>query len=177
MGNYTNFEYYTDGAATMKKIDGEYVRVAGGWGYIKLVDGEQVESRNGGSPETTNNAMELYAIYAAVRNFVESTKDKEGLCTIYTDSAYALNIYTQWAAGWERNGWTRGKKHEKIENLEIIKETWNMLKNIKNSFSVLEFVKVKGHSGNKYNEMVDQLAVWGKEAANETKETKETSLY
>lgn len=163
-----NFEYYTDGAATMKKVDGEYIRVAGGWGYIKIVDGEQVESRNGGSPETTNNAMELYAIYAAIRNFIESTKTEDALCTIYTDSAYSMNIYTQWAANWEKNGWTRGKKHEKIENLDIIKETWNMLKNIKNSFSVLEFEKVKGHSGNKYNEMVDLLAVWGKECAAES---------
>lgn len=166
-----HYKYYTDGASTMKKIDGEYVRVAGGWGYVKLIDEEQVESRNGGSPSTTNNAMELYAIYAAVRNFIDSTKGSEAKCTIYTDSAYSLNIYTKWAAGWERNGWTRGKKHEKIENLDIIKETWSMLKTIKNSFSTIEFIKVAGHSGEKYNEMADQLAVWGKESANETKET------
>lgn len=162
------YEYYTDGAATMKKVNGEYVRVAGGWSFVKTVDGEVVRFANGGAPATTNNAMELYAIYAALREFSLSEREC-ATCVIYTDSAYSLNIYTQWVSGWERNGWVRGQKKEPIQNLSIIKPTWELINKLRNNFCNIEFVKVKGHDGNKYNEQADQLAVWGKQAADESK--------
>lgn len=49
------------------------------------------------------------------------------------------------------------KKHEPIENLEIIKKIWQYLDNN------IEFIKVKGHAhNNDWNAFVDKLAVKGK---------------
>lgn len=62
-----------------------------------------------------------------------------------------------WIYSWEKNGWTRGKKHEPIENLPIIKKIWELLDDD------VTFIKVKGHSGNLYNELVDKMAVEAKE--------------
>lgn len=164
MNKYT---YYTDGAATMKKVDGEYVREAGGWGFVELLNEKQISTINGGSPKTTNNEMELYAILSALRQFLSygETGSEVEICS---DSAYCINIYTQWAKNWEKNGWTRGKKHEPIENLEIIKETWNTISNINRRFCKIKWTKVIGHNGNYYNEVADNLAVRGKRSAAST---------
>lgn len=144
---------YCDGAATMKKDEcGNYIRCAGGWGWCLLNEAgtEVVSSANGGEKETTNNRMELMAVYQAINN-------NDGDLTLYCDSAYVVNIFTQWAINWEKNGWTRGKKHEPIENLDLIKSIYEIYKSRN-----IVFEKVKGHSTNKFNNFVDELAVKAK---------------
>ena len=144
---------YTDGAATMKCINGEYTRENGGWAWAAIDDNDNlIKADFGGGSNTTNNRMELMAILNALRTF------KKDL-TIYSDSAYCVNMLKPggWIYGWERNGWARGKKHEPIENLEIIKEIWGYLGNN------IEFIKIKGHAcGDDWNAFVDKLAVEGK---------------
>lgn len=78
---------------------------------------------------------------------------------IYSDSAYSINIYTQWIKNWEKNGWTRGKKHEPIENLFVIRDTYDLIKRLEEQFIKVTFIKVKGHSTDKFNQYVDTLAV------------------
>lgn len=152
---------YTDGAASMRKENGEYVRESGGWAFAEVdCNSNILYSTNGHFDKSTNNECELTAIYEAITYGIKKNMDggtAEDL-VIYSDSAYCINIFTQWAKGWEQNGWTRGRKHEKIENLEIIKKTWELVKN-----NTIVFVKVKGHSTNKLNEFVDKLAVEGKQ--------------
>lgn len=151
---------YTDGAATMRKENGEYVREAGGWAFAEVDCNDNVlYFANGHFDKSTNNECELTAINKAIKYGIgknKAGKTKEDI-VIYSDSAYCINIFTQWAKNWESNGWTRGKKHEKIENLGIIKDTWELLKN-----NIVVFVKVKGHSNNKINNFVDKLAVEAK---------------
>ena len=66
-----DFKIYTDGAATMRKVNGEYVREAGGWGYAILDENdEEVMTAYGGENMTTNNAMELTAIRNGLRKFL-----------------------------------------------------------------------------------------------------------
>ena len=157
----TTFDIYTDGAATMRKIDGEYVREAGGWGYVILQNGEEIMSDYGGLSQTTNNAMELTAILNALRKYLSFGYNGQEV-RIYSDSAYCIGIFTQWINGWKVNDWTRGKKHEPIENVGIIKEIDNVLEQIERRFCTINWVKVKGHNGNEWNEYVDKLAVKGK---------------
>lgn len=146
-------EIYTDGACTLNKVNGNYEHGPGGWAFVAIDDnGEIIHTENGGSPSTTNNEQELMAIYRAL----DYAKKQEDV-VIYSDSAYCINIFTQWAAAWERNGWTRGKKHEPILNLELIKNIYYLLKDMN-----VTFVKVKGHASNKYNCYVDSLAVAAK---------------
>lgn len=155
---------YTDGAATMRKENGEYVREAGGWAFAEVdCNSNILYSTNGHFDKSTNNECELTAIYEAIAYGIKKNMDggtAEDL-VVYSDSAYCINIFTQWAKNWEQNGWTRGRKHEKIENLEIIKKTWELVKN-----NTIVFVKVKGHSTNKINNFVDKLAVEGKQKNN-----------
>lgn len=151
-------KYYTDGAATMRQVNGQYVREAGGWAYARVENGEITCWTGGGLPYTTNNEMELTAILEALYQ-IESISLPGDEAEIYSDSAYSINIFTQWAKSWEKNGWTRGKKHEPIENLSVIREAYNLIKELEESFVKVTFIKVKGHSTDKFNQFVDARAV------------------
>lgn len=145
---------YCDGAATMKKIGDEYQRQAGGWAWAEFSeDGECVVSNSGNEPNTTNNRMELMAVYQALVHY-----NGQKNIILHCDSAYVINIFTNWITNWERNNWTRGKKHEPIENIDLIKDIYNLIKN-----NMVTFVKVSGHSSDSCNNFVDQLAVVAKQ--------------
>lgn len=152
--------YYTDGAASMKCVNGECIRESGGAAFISIDNNEIIYEETKHFNQTTNNFCELYAIYMALKHFHNNFLDSDCL-KIHCDSAYCVNMLKPggWVYGWVRNGWTRGKKHEPIENLEIIKEIYSYLEKSKN----IEFIKVKGHSGKKdWNDYVDKLAVKAK---------------
>ena len=159
------YTYYTDGAATMVNKNGRYLREAGGWAFVMLKDGEVISHQSGGCPLTTNNEMELYAIYASILDFLNVSQPGDSL-VICSDSAYCINIYKSWAAGWQRRGW-RKSDGKPIQNLEIIKATWKLIVEIDN----LSFKKVKGHSHNQLNAKVDSLAVEAKMIAKATGKT------
>ena len=163
------YSYFTDGAATMVNRGGKYLRCEGGWAYIKCFNGEEDSSQSGGCSLTTNNEMELYAIYASMRDFLDSCADGDKI-EIYTDSGYCIGIFTQWAKNWQKRGW-RKSNGKVIENLELVKAIWNLMGEIKNRNCELLFVKVKGHSGNVMNNAADKLAVEAKGAAKRTGET------
>jgi ribonuclease HI len=156
-----NYTIYSDGAATMKKVDGEYVRVAGGWSMIVYDSGNcRIYGEYGGERETTNNAMELYGIYRALK-WLKEHEDFTNFseATIMSDSAYCVNIFNDWIKKWEANGWTRGKKHEPIENLTAIKAIYNLLQEM----PMVKIQKVKGHSTVAGNNLADKYAVQGKQ--------------
>lgn len=155
------YNYWTDGAASLNKINGQYVREAGGWAWALIQDDNLITSANGSEATTTNNAMELTAINQALRHACKNTTQGD-MVYIYSDSAYCINIFTSWVSGWKLNSWTRGKKHEPIENLDLIKEIDEMVFSLENSFIGVRWVKVKGHSNNKWNNYVDELAVKAK---------------
>ena len=150
---------FTDGAATMKCINGEYQRENGGAAMAVIQDEKVIYEETKHFENTTNNYCELYAILMALKYFKkEQSKD---ILKIYSDSTYCVNMLKSggWIYSWAKNGWTRGKKHEPIENLEIIKEIYSYLEKSKN----IDFIKVKGHSGDKdWNNYVDKLAVKAK---------------
>ncbi|MBP3792401.1 MAG: ribonuclease HI [Methanobrevibacter sp.] len=162
------YSYFTDGAATMINKNGEYIRQEGGWAFIVLVNGEREGSQSGGCKLTTNNEMELYAIYASMRHFKDNANAGDKL-EIYSDSGYCIGIFTQWAVNWEKNGWTR-RGNKPIENLELIRAIWDSMNEIKKG-SDIEFIKVKGHSNNALNNEVDRLAVNAKKDSAETGKT------
>lgn len=160
------YEYYTDGAATMRKVNGEYVREAGGWAFAQVKDNKLIFSASGHADNTTNNAMELTAISQALRHYITRYYSSEIYDTIkiYSDSAYCVNMLKEggWVYSWSRNSWTRGKKHEPIENLDLIKKIFEILSKLREGFGEVEFIKVAGHSNNELNNCVDQLAVEAK---------------
>lgn len=155
------YNYYCDGAATLNLINGEYQRQAGGWAWALIQEDKIVAEESGGLPMSTNNAMELTAISQALNHAHENTQGGDTI-NIMSDSAYCINIFTKYLNGWKMNGWTRGKKHEPIENLSLIKEIDKTINALGSNFIGVNWIKVKGHSDSQWNNYVDGLAVKAK---------------
>lgn len=136
------YEVYTDGACANNQGSGGQ---PGGWGAAFL-DGRKY---SGGHPETTNNRMELTAVIEALKN-----TPKESKVIIYSDSAYVVNAFKQkWLDNWVKKGW-KTSQGKAVENQDLWKELLPLTSERK-----VDWVKVKGHSGNKWNEIADKLAV------------------
>ena len=105
----------------------------------------------------TNQRMEIRAVIIALSEII-ATPHSEKNIEIYSDSAYVCNCINQkWYEKWLVNGWVNSKK-EPVANRELWESLLKNLDILKESHNV-SFVKVKGHSGNTWNEKVDRLAV------------------
>lgn len=125
----------------------------GGFAVIVLDDNENlITTHTEYCQETTNNREELKAIlWAFLKYGVPIENDNPPI--IYTDSAYCLNIFTDWAFLWMKKGWIKSDG-KTPENLDLIKP---YIKHWQNGYKI-KFQKVKGHSNNKWNELADKLA-------------------
>lgn len=134
-------EIYTDGACSGNPGPG-------GWGVVLLYQGNKKEL-SGYQPETTNNRMELFAAIQGLAALREPCE-----VTLYSDSSYLINAFEKhWLDNWQRNGWKTSSKSP-VENQDL----WKLLLlHVKNHR--VRFVKVKGHSGNAYNNRCDEMAV------------------
>jgi len=161
---------YTDGACSQ----GSNCKTTwkGGWGvYWKETD----TGMAGGTAVTTNNRMELEAFIEGLKLIENTIKFKSmgnlfiGNIKICTDSAYVYNtINAKWYVKWMENDWINSKK-EAVKN----KDLWEKLLDIyikleETAGNSLKVVKVKAHSGDKYNGMADKLAVHGKTKLSDT---------
>ncbi len=118
----------------------------GGWGAV-LTAGTLRKELSGGSPETTNNRMEL-------QGAIEAFGVLKRPCTVefFTDSEYVKNGITKWVKGWKRNGWMTTKK-EPVKNEDL----WRLLDERVAGHTV-HWHWLKGHAGHKENERCDELA-------------------
>ncbi|MCM3081968.1 MULTISPECIES: ribonuclease HI [Brevibacillus] len=131
---------YTDGACSGNPGPG-------GWGAV-LMYGEHIKEMSGAEPNTTNNRMELQAAIEALSILKEPCK-----VTLYSDSAYLVNCFKQgWYKGWLKNGW-KNSKGQPVENQDLWKELLRLME-----IHQVEYVKVKGHADNKWNNRCDELA-------------------
>jgi ribonuclease HI len=131
---------YTDGACSGNPGPG-------GWGAILLYGGHRKEL-SGGEKHTTNNRMEITAVIESLKLLKEPCKVK-----LYSDSAYLVNCFRQgWFRGWLKNGW-KNSKGQPVENQDL----WMALLKLMETHDV-EYIKVKGHSDNEYNNHCDFLA-------------------
>jgi len=128
---------YTDGAARGNPGPG-------GYGAI-LMYGDSVKELSAGYRLTTNNRMELMAVIAAL----EALKKRNISLTIYTDSQYVLNsVVKKWLDNWIRTDFKGGKKN---------KDLWMRYYQLAKDYTI-NFVWVKGHAENVYNNRCDELA-------------------
>ena len=138
--NKNEVTIYTDGACSGNPG-------AGGWGAILISKTKQKEI-SGFEPNTTNNQMELTAVIKALEMLKFSCS-----VNLYSDSAYVVNAINQnWLENWKNNGWV-GSDKKPVKNIEL----WQKLDNLLSKHSV-EFIKVKGHADNEYNNRCDALA-------------------
>lgn len=140
-------EIYTDGSC--KKIGNKNF---GGWAYIAVEDSQQVYYKTGGELDTTNQRMELQAIRQALMYAEECRKENQAVI-IYSDSAYAINCYSQhWYETWRQNGWRNAAKKE-VANQDLWIDIIPYFENV-----WFYFKKVEGHNGVFWNERCDELA-------------------
>jgi ribonuclease HI len=125
----------------------QVTRVHGGWGSILMYKNSKKEI-SGGEKNTTNNIMELTAVVEALRLVKYPCKIK-----IYSDSAYVVNAFSQgWIYNWIKKGW-KTADGSAVKNKELWKELYKFTKTHN-----IEFIKVKGHSDNEFNNRCDELA-------------------
>jgi ribonuclease HI len=127
----------------------------GGWAYVMVIQQTSQEDTiiardKGSEKDTTNNRMELTAVIMALRAFM-SLENIAGEAAVCTDSQYVQKGITEWIHTWKRNSWkTTNKKPVKNQDL------WLELDSLAEKFP-LKWEWVKGHAGNKYNELCDAM--------------------
>src|SRR5690606_31921536 len=80
---------------------------------------------------------------------LQAIHKKEIPVTVYSDSQYVVNAVTKgWLEKWIKTGFSGGKKN---------RDLWMQFHQLAKSFR-LNFVWVKGHADNPYNNRCDELA-------------------
>lgn len=131
-------EVYTDGACSGNPGPG-------GWAWA-VVDGD---NNSGAEANTTNQRMELTAVYEAIKSL-------EGEIKIVSDSNYVVKCFNdKWYVNWQRRGW-KNSKNDPVANRDLWMPVIEMYLDRKNEIT---FKWVKGHSGDPMNDLVDSLAV------------------
>lgn len=116
----------------------------GGWAWV-VVGGDWA---CGAEADTTNQRMELRAVLEALREL-------RGPVEVVSDSTYVVNCFRdRWYVGWKRRGW-RNSKREPVANRDL----WEPLIELYlKRGSEVSFRWVKGHSGDEWNDIADELA-------------------
>ena len=134
----SEIKIYTDGACLGNPGKG-------GWGAI-IINEDKEEKISGKVENTTNNRMELLAVISALKYV------KENSLEVFTDSKYVKDGIEQWIHNWKKNGWKTSNKKE-VKNIDL----WMELDELQSGKNIV-WNWVKGHSDNKYNNLVDELA-------------------
>jgi len=116
----------------------------GGWAWAT----EDGRYASGGAPLTTNQRMEIQAALEAIRAL-------DGPLVVVSDSTYVVNCFRdRWWQGWLARGWMTSAK-KPVANRDL----WEPLVTAVRDRGNITFRWVKGHSGDRMNDLVDQLAV------------------
>jgi ribonuclease HI len=131
---------YTDGACSGNPGPG-------GWGAV-LIYGDKKREMSGGEAHTTNNRMELRGVIEALSALTEPCE-----VALYTDSKYVSDaINKRWLDKWVKQGWR--KADGEVKNPDLWQELLPLLERHR-----VNFVWVRGHAENEYNNRCDELAV------------------
>ena len=121
---------YTDGAYSSS-------RDQGGWAFVATEKDAKLAFGFMGIENTTNNRMEIQAVIEACKWAINMSITE---ITIVTDSMYVIGAMSK--------NWSKKKNSDLWAELDLLVEKLN-----------ITWTHVKGHSGDKYNELCDALAV------------------
>lgn len=128
---------YTDGACRGNPGPG-------GWAWV-VPGGEWA---CGAELHTTNQRMEVTAVLEALRAI-------PGPVDVVSDSTYVVNCFRdRWYEGWMRRGW-RNSNRKPVANRDLWEPLLELYLHRPDDIS---FRWVKGHAGDEWNEIADQLA-------------------
>ncbi len=121
----------------------------GGYGVV-LLFGSHRKELSDGFKETTNNRMELLACIKGLEALKERCRVE-----LYSDSKYVVDgINKGWAQRWQKNNWIR---NQKTGDRAVNPDLWQQLLDLVKQHEVT-MNWVKGHAGNRENEVCDELA-------------------
>lgn len=120
----------------------------GGWGAV-IIDQDMSICKLSGYEmgRKTNQRLEIISAIHALE-YLKCSCD----IVLYTDSKYLIGGGSLWIREWERNNW-KTKKHQPVKN----KDLWEKLHEV-SKLHRIKYKWVKGHSGNKFNEMCDEMS-------------------
>jgi len=130
---------YTDGACRGNPGPG-------GWAAL-LRYGHHEKKISGAEENTTNNRMELLAAIKSLASLRESC-----MIDIHTDSQYVQKGITTWLHAWKKRNWKKSD-NKPVKNADL----WAEL-DTQTHRHTITWHWVKGHSGHKENDLVDELA-------------------
>ena len=117
----------------------------GGWAWA--IPGGA--SASGGEAHTTNQRMEIQAVLEALKVL----EDPE--IEIISDSTYVVKCFQdRWWAGWQRRGW-KNSQGKPVANRELWEPLFELALDER---KLITWTWVKGHSGDQWNDVVDQMA-------------------
>lgn len=134
-----NVVIYTDGACRGNPGPG-------GWAAL-LRYGDHEKKISGAEDHTTNNRMELLAAIKSLASLHEPCKIE-----IHTDSQYVQKGITTWLHDWKKRDWKKAD-NKPVKNADL----WAELDKQTQRHQI-KWHWVKGHSGHKENDLVDELA-------------------
>lgn len=141
--NSVDYQIWTDGS----KLERPDKQLIGGWAFVILNRFKRIVAQISGCVErTTNNRMELMAVIRALESLEPETRAE-----VYTDSQYVIHCAYH-AREWHRNKWHK-KSSGLVKNHDLIGQLLDLCQS-----RYIQFKKVKGHSGDPLNELVDQEA-------------------
>lgn len=150
---------YTDGACSGNPGPG-------GWGGI--INYPELSKKISGYKEnTTNNQMELLAVISSLEHFtddiiLERVEDfntsSVNNVEVISDSAYVINaMNNNWLKGWKINNF-KTVSGDNVKNKEMWLTLLYHLEVLDFLGISVKFIKVKGHNGDHFNEVADELA-------------------
>ena len=126
------YDCYTDGSCNNLSANKE-----GGSAYLILLNGKEILRRSKALIHTTNNRAEMLAIISAVKRCPIGAD-----IVIHTDSKYAIFSFEH-----------RKRISDSVKNSDLIH-----LYRKEAAQKKVTFEWVKGHNGDRYNEIVDSMA-------------------
>lgn len=145
MARHKSIMVYADGACSNNPGG------PGGWAATLNFE-DRYDVISGYSLCTTNNRMELTAVVEAIKYLI---KKKYTKIIINSDSAYVVNgISKGWIHEWAKKGW-KTKQGSDLANSDLWKQLYEYC--TLDGITII-FNKVKGHSGNTFNEIADEEA-------------------
>ena len=152
------FQIYTDGGTRGNGRD----NAIGAWGWVLIENDIKLREDAGHSPEfITNNQNEIMAVVYALQAIKPSRPLNNTIAfQIHSDSALVVDaINKKWIDNWQKKNWIR-KKQEKVANIIHWQMLLSEIKRLNDLKIPITFHKVKGHSGDTWNEYVDALVNW-----------------
>lgn len=141
---------YTDGSCNNKTNQN------GGFGIVLLYNGNEKRVYSNQYSNTTSARMEIRGLLESLKHI----RDKTIPVTVYCDNEYVCkSISEKWAEKWENESWLIGRGEDNLK-YRLNHDLWKQVLEEYRKFPAgnVKLVWVRGHDGDKYNEIADELA-------------------